>query len=147
MFLGNFPLKVDGKNRVVVPPLFREILNQHYTDDNNNVVMTISMEKTIAVYPTSSFDSYSDKLMQRPQFKSNVRALTNTVTMSSSIEKLDSAGKIALKDFIKRVTGIDKDVYVVGCGDHFEIWPKERFEDYINKHIQQLSELGDKMDQ
>ncbi len=145
-FIDHFPLKVDSKNRVVVPPMFRDILKEHYKEDNNTMIVTISMEKNIAVFPQSSFDSYVKKLKEKSQFKSNVRNLTNAISMSSSLEKLDSAGKITIKGFLKEQANIDKEVYVVGCVDHFEIWQKEKFEEYISTYIQQLSALGDTLD-
>ncbi|MCD6386314.1 hypothetical protein J7M23_11125 [Candidatus Sumerlaeota bacterium] len=142
-FIGNFLMNIDQKNRVVIPPLFRDILNTHYADDNNTVIITISMEKTIAVYPMSSFDKFIEKLMEKPQLKSKVRGLTNAVSMSSTPQKIDRAGKIALNNFLMTKAGLKKEVYVVGCVDHFEIWAKERFEEYIDTYIQMITALGD----
>jgi MraZ protein len=145
-FVGNAKLNIDTKNRVVVPPLFRDILKEHYPEDDNTVMVTISMENTVAIYPESSFNNFMEQLMERSQLKSNVRTITTSVAMFSSPEKLDSAGKIAIPPLLKSQAQLGKEVYVVGCVDHFEIWPKERFQKYIEDHVQRLSKLGDELD-
>lgn len=146
-FIGNFPMTIDQKNRVVVPPLFRDIINIHYADDNNTVIVTISMERTIAVYPMSSFNRFMEKLLSKPQLKSKVRTLTNAVSMISLPQKIDKAGKIALNNFFITNAELPKEVYVVGCGDHFEIWPKEKFEQHIQNQIPMMPALGDMIEE
>ncbi len=142
-FIGHFSLNVDSKNRVIVPPLFRDILATHYEQDDNTVVVTISMEKTIAIYPRSSYNKIMETLMKKSQFNSKVRALTNAISMCASEQRIDSAGKVALSSFLISTAGIKKEVFVVGCTDHFEVWPPDKFEEYIDSNIQILPELGD----
>jgi len=49
-FVGNYLMSVDSKNRIVLPPIFRDILKVHYKDDNNSVVASLSIEGNINVH-------------------------------------------------------------------------------------------------
>ena len=65
---------------------------------------------------------------------------------SSSKTKLDSQGRVLIPQTLKEYAGIDKNVYVVGVGDHAEIWDEDKWltENDMNSEtlVDTLVELG-----
>ena len=43
----------------------------------------------------------------------------------------DNAGRINISPTLRETVGFDKDVVIVGNGDHIEIWDEERWNQFL----------------
>lgn len=144
-FIGNYLLSVDAKNRIIIPPLFRDILNTYYKDDNNTVILSISIEMNINVHPLSSYKAFVESMKQLPELKTDVRILTSVFAMFSFAQEVDGAGRIAIEPLLLKKAEIGKEAYIVGVWSHFQIWRKEKFEVISDDYLRQMYGLGDKI--
>ena len=45
--------------------------------------------------------------------------------------EVDNAGRINISPSLRETVGFDKDVVIVGNGDHIEIWDEERWNQFL----------------
>ncbi|MCX7766077.1 MAG: hypothetical protein N2246_05160 [Candidatus Sumerlaeia bacterium] len=144
-FIGHFLMSIDAKNRIILPPIFRDILKTHYKNDNNTVVESLSVEGIINVYPLSSYIKMVEKMQSLPEFLSNVNQLSMTFSATGFYQQVDTAGRIAIRSSLLEKANIKDEAYIVGRWHYFQIWPKDKFETAIDTYIPQLQIISDKI--
>ncbi len=121
-FFGTYNHNIDDKSRCTLPQKFREKLG-------SKVYVTKGYDHCLYIYPEETFlkiaDEYSSMDELSPEERQNRRMF-----FASSIDyDVDKAGRITLtKDHLKRAN-LDKEVVLVGNGDHVEIWSRAQYED------------------
>jgi len=123
MISGEYKHNIDTKNRLILPVKLREALG-------DNVIMTKSVDRCIALYPSDSWAVFTDKINALPEMQS--RKIKRYIYSSAVEAEPDSQGRILLPLNLRVFAGIDKNVTVVGVGDHAEIWDDELWNEEVN---------------
>lgn len=126
---GNHSQVVDQKHRVVIPAQYRAILGDHvkvgvYPQDNFFV---------LTVWSPSVYAERMESLEKRAE---NDPALDTVITLLDATTQeldLDDQGRITLTAELKGRAGIERDVVVIGRGNHLQIWTQGRWEDFQKK--------------
>jgi len=146
-FLGNNPLTLDDKFRLIVPSAFKAVLQEKYRigPGEIKVVVTISPDRfrNVAVYPLSEWKRYIGELKRMPVLDRHSQQLQRFVTSLASPCELDSAGRIRLEKKVVEVAKLEKRVVVVGCGNHFEVWDEKRFDEFVEETIRNADTAAD----
>jgi transcriptional regulator MraZ len=116
-FRGNFEYQLDDRNRVALPPRFRE-------DFANGAILTPGLEHCIEVYTPEGYDSAAAVVDRIPAHTEQGRRLRRAFHGSSFDVQRDSQGRLLLPPKLIEFAGITKDVVVVGADKHLEIWAK-----------------------
>ena len=123
MFFGTFEYLLDDKNRLVVPKKFRESLTK-------KLYVLKGFDGCLSVYLEGDFQNYMSKLEKLP-FEDKMARDVLRIALASVIEvEVDKASRIQIPTQVIKSYGITKEVTVVGVIDHFEIWSKDKWQDY-----------------
>lgn len=138
MFCGEFSHTLDAKKRLVLPAKLREQLGA-------DVVMTKSVDKCIFLYTAESWRSYCEKLDLLPLTKT--RQVKRFLYASAFETSVDSQSRILISPNLCEYASLDKNVAVIGVGDHVEIWDaqlwaNERTSENADDIAATLAELG-----
>ena len=138
MFCGEFSHTLDAKKRLVLPAKLREQLGA-------DVVMTKSADKCISLYTAESWRSYCEKLDLLPLTKT--RQVKRFLYASAFETSVDSQSRILISPNLCEYASLDKNVAVIGVGDHVEIWDaqlwaNERTSENADDIAATLAELG-----
>ena len=120
MLYGRFEHTIDAKNRMFIPAKYKETLESSFKLTFNG------LEKCIMVYSNREWEKYEESLTTLPplQFADYIREVySNTVDV-----QIDSQGRVVIPQFLKEQVEIEKNVIIVGVGNHIEIWSKDVFE-------------------
>lgn len=126
---GNHALVVDQKNRLVIPARFRESLG-------DLVKVGLHPQDNFYVLAVSSPDVYAKHMEGLEKRAENDPRLDATITFLDATTQeldLDDQGRITLTADLKGLAGIERDVVVIGRGDHLQIWTQGRWEDFTKK--------------
>ncbi len=116
MLLGEYNYNLDAKGRVFVPAKLREDLGE-------NFVVAKSMDKCISVYSIEMWERYVAKLNAIPEMKArNIRRFVYSTATEASC---DSQGRVVLPPSLREHAGLEKELVIIGAGDHAEIWNAE----------------------
>lgn len=121
---GNFPHKLDGKGRVVLPSRFREHLG-----DRVHATIGIGSEKFISVYPDLAWEELMMRLADVASRDGRYRNIQQVIVSSAHEIDVDAAGRILLPSGLRSYASIAQDVSVNGVINHVEIWNEA---DYLN---------------
>ena len=138
MFLGEYRNKLDTKGRVAVPAKFRGdlgdtvIVNRYYTDG------------CLAIYTQKAWEDKYAAILSQPDNKADRRDMIRILTSTAQIVEFDTQGRILVPaSLIKRV-GLEKECVFIGAGDHVELWPEKKWEEYndrlTDEEIDRISE-------
>ena len=127
-FRGEYSSTIDEKGRVNIPAKLRRVMP---TEAQDTVAVVLGPNKCLRVYPinvwTSTAEAALRKLPETPENLKYKRMMTKALTDSV----IDGQGRINLSQLQMQVTGIAKNVKLVGHFDCIEIWDAENYDAYM----------------
>ena len=115
---GEFQHSLDSKGRIFIPAKLREELGEIF-------YMTVSMEHCLCVYSAESWRSFSDKVSAMPYVR---QRLMRPLFAHAAKCELDSQGRTIVPQALRAYAGLVKNVTVVGCNNHAELWDSEAWQ-------------------
>ena len=115
---GEYQYALDNKGRVFIPAKLREEVGQV-------LYVTLSMDRCLSAYSAENWDkltekvnalSYTRQWKMRPLFAHAVRC------------ELDAQGRALLPQNLRSWAGLTKNVTVVGCNNHLELWDSDSWQ-------------------
>ena len=112
---GEFPYSVDDKGRVIIPPQFRDFVE-------DGMVVTRGLERCLYVFPSRRWQELEEKLEALPVTDPDSRRFTRYFYSGASKVKLDAAGRITLPGTLRTFAGLENSVMIAGTPNHLEVW-------------------------
>ena len=120
MFCGEYSHNLDAKKRIILPSKLREQLG-------DDVVMTKSVDKCVALYPIERWNTFTSKLDSLPDIETRqVKRFLYSAAFETSV---DAQGRVLVAPNLCEYASLSKSVKVIGVGDHIEIWDEELWRD------------------
>lgn len=139
MFRGRFYHTIDPKGRLSIPSKFRDAL------DGERRVVVVPNEHGLEVRPMKQWEQIEAKVKTLPQMDPDVQKF-NRLYISSAVDAaLDGQGRIQIQPELRQRAGLVKDVVLVGGVGSFEIWDRERWEQYLRTNQPVLASLFEKI--
>lgn len=129
-FLGEYQQVMDSKNRIFIPSKYRDIIGER-------VYITCSVDGCLSVFSEEGWEKYTTRLLALPSTEGS--ALARFIFSTAMDAKPDSQGRVVLTQALRDHAGLKKDIYIIGVGDHAEIWDKEKRD--ADKTAEKTSEL------
>ncbi|MBI3637994.1 MAG: division/cell wall cluster transcriptional repressor MraZ [Candidatus Rokubacteria bacterium] len=141
MFRGRFEHTIDPKGRLSIPARFRDALAEA-----GDRLIVVPNESALEVHPIEEWERIEEKLNAQPTFTPEVRRLSRVYMSRAKEVALDGAGRILIPPDTRKQAGLDKDVTLVGGGRKmFEIWDRQRFDEYDRTEGASLPSLFEKL--
>ncbi len=121
-FRGHFEHSLDAKNRLAIPARFRAAFS-------SGTVLAKDPESCVAVWTPETHESIITRALGGLNpMGSQYRKLSRFYQGNSFEIDLDASGRVTLPPPLLTHAGIEKEVVVVGVGDHLEVWGRERWQ-------------------
>lgn len=124
MFQGATALNLDAKGRLAIPARHRDAL----AVDSGQVVLTAHPHGCCLVYPVPAWIPIRDQVLATPSFDPQSAMLKRMLVGFAQDEALDAAGRVLIAPSLRKFAKLDKQVWLVGQGTHFELWSDEGWE-------------------
>ncbi|MBR4550761.1 MAG: division/cell wall cluster transcriptional repressor MraZ [Oscillospiraceae bacterium] len=112
---GEYQHALDNKGRIFIPARLRDELGQV-------LYATLSMDRCLSVYSAQSWESLTEKVNALPYIRQ--REMRPLFAHAVRCE-LDAQGRILLPQNLRDWAGLKKNVTVVGCNNHAELWDSD----------------------
>lgn len=133
MFYGESSLSLDAKFRVAVPKRFQDELGR---DAAGTLVCVVTrgqdrclylfsedgFQRVLGTLRIAAFNGVDQRAAQRVFFANTMRI------------ELDAQGRVLIPEKLRGHLGAEKEVVIVGVGDHAEIWAKDVWDSYHAQH-------------
>ncbi len=128
MFRGVAHLNLDSKHRLAVPARYREALLVRCA---GRLVITADVDKCLLVYPQPDWEPIQEKLMSLSSLNPRIRDLQRQLIGYAEDLEIDAAGRVLVSPALREFAALDKSVVLVGQGNKFELWDKEKWEQVL----------------
>ncbi len=122
MFQGADTLSLDAKGRLAVPARHQPELA---LNSAGRLVVNYHPHGCLKVYPESVWQPIADKLSKIATMNPATAAVRRVILGTASVQEADSTGRLLLPPALRSLAKLDKQVMLVGMGDHFEIWSED----------------------
>lgn len=145
VFRGRYPHTVDEKGRLSIPSKFRELLSNR---GQNTLVLT-DFDAAVTAYPLDEWTRIEERIRAQSNFQQDVRAFLRVFYSSATECTVDGQGRILIPPSHRERAGLSREVMIIGVLNKFEVWSRERWEQFLqdtpvtfDEVSAKLSELG-----
>ena len=115
---GEYKHSLDNKGRLFIPAKLREELGDVF-------YLTLSMDRCLCAYSAENWRAFSDKVSAMPYVRQ--RKMRPLFAHAARCE-LDAQGRALIPLNLREYAGFEKNVTVVGCNNHAELWDSAAWE-------------------
>jgi MraZ protein len=119
MFQGAAALNLDAKGRMAVPARHRDALTALA---DGHLVLTAHPHRCLLLYPQPAWEPIRAKILAAPSLEPQSAMLRRLLVGFAVDSDMDSAGRVLVAPELRHYAGLEKEVWLVGQGSHFEIW-------------------------
>ena len=120
MPFGEFQYSVDDKGRVIIPPPFRD-----FVDDG--MVVTRGMEGCLYIFPLTSWRRIEERLTDLPLTDHDARNFVRFFYSGAAKAKIDAAGRITIPATLRMFAEVREQVMIAGAPNRLEVWNESRW--------------------
>lgn len=135
LLIGRYEYSLDPKNRLPVPPKFRDALKQ---EKSAALYLTAGLEGCLYLFLPSQWNKLLENDLQSFSLpdKEQERAFKRKFFAEAVEVELDSAGRILVPQYLKAHAGLKSSVFVQGAGKRAEIWDEGRWSAYNKAKVE-----------
>ena len=119
MFQGAAALSLDAKGRLAIPARHRDALAELA---GNELILTAHPHRCLLIYPAPAWGPIRDKVLAGSSLDQRSALLKRLLVGFARDEQMDSAGRVLIAPELRGFAQLEKQVHLVGQGDHFELW-------------------------
>lgn len=138
MFQGAAALNLDAKGRLAVPARHRDALTSLAS---GSLVITAHPHRCLLIYPAPAWDPIRAQVLAAPSLEQQAALLKRLLVGFAREEQMDAAGRVLIAPELRRYAQLEKEVWLVGQGNHFELWSDAGWQ----KQQDDIFALGDKL--
>lgn len=138
MFQGAAQLNLDAKGRMTIPARHREALA---AAGEGRLVLTAHPHRCLLLYPQPAWEPIRARILSAPSLEVQSAMLRRLLVGFAVDAELDGAGRVLLTPELRQFASLDKGVWLVGQGSHFEIWSDSGWK----AQQEAIFSLGDKL--
>ncbi len=124
MPFGEYPYAIDDKGRVVMPPAFREFVE-------DGLILTRGMEGGLYLFPLASWKRLEEQLELLPLTDAHSRAFVRFFYSGAFKSRLDAQSRVAVPQPLRQFAGLQDEVIVAGAPGRLELWNPKKWTDLL----------------
>ena len=139
-FIGQYPLTVDDKGRLLIPAEVRKELDPDR--DGKAFFLITGANGQLWLYPEVFYKKYVAPRSIDPV--PDPDELAYALMLFSGAARLvpDKAGRVLLPDNAVDREALGKDVVMVGAREHLQLWPRDEWRAYEAEQRKRVKELA-----
>ena len=118
-FVGEYRHSLDAKNRLFIPAKFRELLGK-------NFAISRTSEKCLLLFSEEEWMRYTDKLLNG--VPADTKHLARRLFSQTTYATPAAQGRVIVPSNLCSLAELQKNVVIVGVGNHAEIWAEESWQ-------------------
>lgn len=126
VFYGEYEVSMTSGGRVALPKKIREALS------GTEFVISKGFTSCLAGYDKRDWEKRASDLLEVSLLEKEHIEKRRVLFSSTVYVTVDDQGRSVLPKNLREFAKIENKVMIIGVGDHFEIWDKTSWEQYIN---------------
>jgi len=138
MFQGAMALNLDAKGRMAVPSRHRDALA---AASAGRLVVTAHPHRCLLLYPVDAWEPIRAQILAAPSLQVESAMVRRLLVGFAEDVEIDGAGRLLLSPALRQFANLEKEIWLVGQGSHFEIWSQAGWK----AQQEAIFALGDKL--
>jgi len=139
-FIGDFVCKADAKGRIVLPSLFKKVMNA--MEENRFVVRKDLYSNCLLIYPYPDWEVHIDDIRSKVNmYDRNDNVFYRQYVRAAAEVSFDANGRFLVPKRLMEKIEVQKEVVLVGVDNKLEMWSRMEFDGETKSD----DELGDMM--
>jgi MraZ protein len=122
VFQGASSLNLDGKGRLSIPTRHRDAL---ISQAQGQITITKHPHGCLMLFPRSEWLLFRERIGQLPMSAQWWKRIFLGNAMDVD---MDGTGRVLVSPELRQAVGLDREVILLGMGNHFELWNKATYE-------------------
>ena len=139
LLTGSFERTVDERNRIAVPKRMRELL----LAQSAAIYLAPGTDGSLSLYSETAFTHVAEQLANASPTAQDVRSFSRLFYAQAERMEIDKQGRVRISAELAQFAALDKEVMLIGVGDHLEIWNKQRWQQYLAQKQASYDELAE----
>lgn len=140
--IGEYPVKVDEKGRILVPAMLRKQLPAEMQD---RFVLTRGFENCVAMKPYPVWQKELAEVMKLNYHTRNAREFQRFFVNGAAEITLDTMGRMLIPKHLQEWASLGREVVISTYGDKIEIWAREKFRIPTATDAEAFADLAEKL--
>lgn len=119
MFQGAALLNLDAKGRMALPAKHRDAL---LAAGEGRLVLTAHPHRCLLLYPQPAWEPIRAQILAAPSLQVESAMVRRLLVGFAEELEPDSAGRLLISPSLRQYAGLEKEIWLVGQGSHFEVW-------------------------
>ena len=133
-FMSEYNHTIDAKGRLIIPVKYRDGLGETF-------VVTRGIDGCLFFYTENEWQAIMNKLNELRMTNKKAREFTRFLLGGATEVELDSQGRILVPAFLREYADLEKEVILIGMGNHIEVWSKVKYEQVMSDtNIEEIAE-------
>jgi len=126
-FFGTIDAKTDAKGQVIIPAVFRKILQS--SEETCLILKKDDFRDCLVLYPESAWNNELEKLRERLSiWNEEQQNIFRQRILDVEMLEIDYNGRVLILKRYLQMAGIVSEIRFVGMFDRIEIWSKAKIE-------------------
>lgn len=122
VFQGASAITLDTKGRLSVPTRYRDALTGLA---QGQITITKHPHGCLMIFPRPDWLQFRERIAQVPM---NAQWWKRVFMGNAQDVEMDGTGRVLIAPELRQAAGLDKDVILLGMGNHFELWDRATYE-------------------
>lgn len=127
VFFGEYSVTFTGAGRIVLPKKLRALLK------GNVFVLTKGFDHCLAGYDREDWEKRAQELLNVSLLEKENLEKRRFLFSSAVYLEIDEQGRFVIPKHLLQFGLLEKDIVILGIGDHFEIWEQEKWKKYARE--------------
>ena len=133
LLIGNNNINLDSKGRLAIPTKYRSDLALACA--GKLVLARSPRERCLWLYPLPVWEEVQAKIVAMPAGNKGAERYRHVLFGTAEVMEMDNSGRILIKESLREMVGLDKEISLIGQANKFELWDREewdsRFEEWL----------------
>ena len=125
LFRGSCETRMDDKNRLKIPSVFRRVIDEHFP--GGEFFVTSTSGDRARVYPLSVWKEKEELVLRLPSENRVRQKVLYHAYYYGQEQQMDTQGRLLIQAPLRTKADLTGEVIVIALGNFLEVWNKERF--------------------
>jgi MraZ protein len=115
LFFGQYRYSFDDKDRLMIPPRFRELFTE-------GVFVTQGFDRNLVILTPGAFQEIYQLITTLNISDPLARFLQRMILGNAAELEIDETGRVVLPGHLREFANLAGEAVLIGLGDYFEVW-------------------------
>lgn len=138
LLIGDNNINLDGKGRLAIPTKYRSDLALACA--GKLVIARSPRERCLWLYPLPVWEEIQAKIVAMPAGNKGAERYRHVLFGTAEVLEMDGSGRILVKESLREMVGLGKEVSLVGQANKFELWDRTAWTSRLDEWLGEAQE-------